>query len=58
MSELDSFDLQRIVTAQDPVFSDVIEELQSGRKRTHWMWFVFPQVTCLSSSHTFPTICH
>ncbi len=41
MSELDSFDLQRFVTAQDPVFSDVIEELQSGRKRTHWMWFVF-----------------
>lgn len=52
MSELDSFDLQRFVTAQDPVFTEVLAELRSGRKRTHWMWFVFPQVTGLGFSPT------
>ena len=40
----DPHDFQRFVEAQNPVIEDVKEELRSGRKRTHWMWFVFPQM--------------
>jgi uncharacterized protein (DUF1810 family) len=43
-------DLARFVEAQDPVWRDVLAELGAGRKRTHWMWFVFPQVAGLGSS--------
>ena len=46
----DPYDLQRFVEAQDPVIDDVREELRSGRKRTHWMWFVFPQMEGLGES--------
>jgi len=46
----DPHDLERFVTAQDPVFDAVRRELAAGRKRTHWMWFVFPQVDGLGSS--------
>lgn len=46
----DPFDLQRFVDAQLPVMARVDEELRGGRKRTHWMWFVFPQLTGLGSS--------
>jgi uncharacterized protein (DUF1810 family) len=42
--------LHRFVEAQDPVWYLVIEELASGRKRSHWMWFVFPQLRGLGSS--------
>jgi uncharacterized protein (DUF1810 family) len=38
------------VTAQAPVFASALEELKKGRKRTHWMWFVFPQLRGLGSS--------
>jgi uncharacterized protein (DUF1810 family) len=48
----DPHDLQRFVEAQDPVIEQVKDELRSGRKRTHWMWFVFPQVAGLGSSQT------
>ncbi|AXG08502.1 DUF1810 domain-containing protein [Haloplanus rubicundus] len=44
------YDLQRFVEAQDPVIKDVKKELRSGRKRTHWMWFVFPQMEGLGRS--------
>ena len=44
------FDLQRFVDAQDPVYASVLEELGAGRKRGHWMWFVFPQVEGLGGS--------
>ncbi|MDR9752603.1 DUF1810 domain-containing protein [Pseudomonas sp. SZMC_28357] len=47
---LDSFNLQRFVLAQDPVFDAVQEELQAGQKRRHWMWFIFPQIAGLGSS--------
>ncbi len=40
---IDSFDLQRFVDAQDPVYQEVLAELRAGRKVTHWMWFIFPQ---------------
>jgi uncharacterized protein (DUF1810 family) len=46
----DSFDLQRFVDAQAPVYSRVVEELRRGRKQSHWMWFVFPQIAGLGHS--------
>ncbi|MDX3924638.1 MAG: DUF1810 domain-containing protein [Shinella sp.] len=46
----DSFNLDRFVEAQDPVYAQVMRELGAGRKRTHWMWFVFPQIAGLGSS--------
>lgn len=45
-----SFDLQRFVDAQDGVLDAVQAELRTGRKRSHWMWFVFPQLAGLGSS--------
>ena len=47
---IDRFDLERFVTAQAPVIDAVVRELEAGRKRTHWMWFVFPQVRGLGHS--------
>jgi len=44
--------LQRFVDAQRPVMDDVRAELAAGRKRTHWMWFVFPQLRGLGRSET------
>jgi uncharacterized protein (DUF1810 family) len=46
----DPYGLQRFVEAQDPVIDEIKKELRSGRKRTHWMWFVFPQMEGLGSS--------
>ncbi|MBR0857224.1 DUF1810 domain-containing protein [Bradyrhizobium liaoningense] len=46
----DPFDLERFVRAQDPVYRDVRGELSQGRKQSHWMWFVFPQVAGLGFS--------
>ena len=48
----DPYDLDRFVQAQQPVFARVREELQEGRKRSHWMWFVFPQLRGLGHSAT------
>ena len=48
----DPFDLQRFVDAQEPIYGTVIEELTAGRKRSHWMWFIFPQLRGLGSSPT------
>ncbi len=45
-----TFDLERFVAAQDPVFEDVIAELANGTKTSHWMWFVFPQLAGLGTS--------
>ncbi len=47
---LDPFDLGRFVSAQDGVYAAVLEELRGGQKRTHWMWFIFPQLRGLSRS--------
>src|SRR6187402_3110421 len=46
----DRFHLQRFVDAQQPVYTAVLAELRAGRKRSHWMWFVFPQLTGLGHS--------
>ena len=52
MSEPDPFDLQRFVEAQDAggAHETALAELRAGRKRTHWMWFVLPQLAGLGSS--------
>jgi uncharacterized protein (DUF1810 family) len=51
MSEVDDrFDLQRFVTAQNPVYEEVCAELRDGRKQGHWMWFIFPQLRGLGHS--------
>ena len=44
------FDLDRFLAAQDGVIDTVLAELRAARKRTHWMWFVFPQLRGLGSS--------
>lgn len=46
----DRFDVQRFVDAQDPVYGQVCAELHAGRKTSHWMWFVFPQIAGLGQS--------
>jgi uncharacterized protein (DUF1810 family) len=48
----DPYNLQRFVDAQEPVFDQVLDQLREGRKRTHWMWFVFPQISGLGHSET------
>lgn len=48
----DPFDLQRFVDAQNPVYERVVSELTAGRKRSHWMWFIFPQIQGLGFSFT------
>ena len=48
----DSFALSRFVQAQEDVYDHVFAELQSGKKRTHWMWFIFPQFDGLGYSST------
>ena len=49
-SASDPFDLRRFVSAQAAVYRTAVDELRDGRKRGHWMWFVFPQLRGLGSS--------
>jgi uncharacterized protein (DUF1810 family) len=51
-SASDPFDLQRFVDAQARAYPEVLEELRAGRKRSHWIWFIFPQIAGLGSSPT------
>jgi uncharacterized protein (DUF1810 family) len=46
----DPFELARFVKAQRGNYEQALQELTAGRKRSHWMWFVFPQITGLGSS--------
>lgn len=46
----DPFELSRFVTAQESVFEVALQELRSGSKESHWMWFIFPQLAGLGSS--------
>ena len=46
----DPFNLERFVSAQAHVYARVLSELRAGEKRSHWMWFVFPQIRGLGSS--------
>jgi uncharacterized protein (DUF1810 family) len=44
------FNLDRFVEAQDPIYNRVLSELRRGQKRSHWMWFIFPQIKGLGHS--------
>ncbi|WP_275788129.1 DUF1810 domain-containing protein [Pararhizobium gei] len=48
----DPFNLQRFVDAQEAIYDIVLAELMDGHKRSHWMWFIFPQIAGLGSSPT------
>lgn len=49
-NRIDPFGLNRFVEAQEPNYAEALSELRSGRKRSHWMWYVFPQLAGLGSS--------
>nr|WP_284739569.1 DUF1810 domain-containing protein [Rhizobium sp. CG5] len=51
----EAFDLQRFVDAQRPVYAAVLAELRRGKKASHWMWFIFPQIQGLGGSPTART---
>lgn len=46
----DQYDLQRFVDAQAPIYDQALAELRAGRKQSHWMWYVFPQISGLGES--------
>lgn len=46
----DEYDLERFVRAQEGVYPRALAELRAGQKRSHWMWFVFPQIAGLGQS--------
>lgn len=48
----DRFDLNRFVQAQEEVYAQALAEIKLGRKRSHWMWFIFPQIDGLGYSST------
>ena len=48
----DPFQLQRFLTAQEPVYDRALAELRAGQKRSHWMWYIFPQCHGLGFSAT------
>jgi uncharacterized protein (DUF1810 family) len=48
----DRFDLNRFVQAQEQVYPQALSEIKRGHKRSHWMWFIFPQIDGLGSSST------
>jgi uncharacterized protein (DUF1810 family) len=45
-----TYDLQRFVTAQEAIYTTVLHELRGGEKRSHWMWYIFPQIGGLGHS--------
>ncbi len=46
----DVFNLQRFLDAQERVYDTVLQELRAGRKASHWIWFIFPQIAGLGHS--------
>lgn len=52
MNHDDPFDLSRFLEAQEPVYERALAELRHGQKRSHWMWFIFPQIDGLGFSAT------
>jgi len=48
----DTVDLSRFRTAQESIYDNVLAELRNGQKRTHWMWYIFPQIDGLGHSAT------
>lgn len=52
MNSDDPFSLERFASAQEGLYESVCRELKQGRKRSHWMWFIFPQLDGLGRSST------
>ncbi|HYW49545.1 MAG TPA: DUF1810 domain-containing protein [Gemmatimonadaceae bacterium] len=52
----DPFNLQRFVDAQASNYAEALAELNAGRKETHWMWYVFPQIAGLGGGGGFATL--
>ena len=52
MASKTPFDLERFVSAQAPVYATALAEVRAGRKRTHWIWYIFPQIAGLGHSST------
>ena len=52
MSDDDPYQLSRFVAAQREIYDVALSEIRGGRKRSHWMWFIFPQIDGLGSSPT------
>jgi uncharacterized protein (DUF1810 family) len=50
MAETDTYNLDRFVAAQASIYDEVVTELRNGRKTSHWMWFIFPQIKGLGQS--------
>ena len=48
----DPFDLKRFIRAQERDYSQALSEIRQGQKRSHWMWYVFPQIDGLAMSST------
>ncbi len=48
----DAYNLHRFLEAQEPIYDTVLDELRAGRKSSHWIWFIFPQITGLGRSGT------
>jgi uncharacterized protein (DUF1810 family) len=48
----DPYDLSRFIEAQEPIYATALRELEHGRKQSHWMWFIFPQIAGLGHSPT------
>ena len=51
MNQADKYNLHRFIEAQDVVYPIVLKELVEGRKRSHWMWYIFPQLKGLGYSY-------
>ncbi len=47
----DIYQLQRFLDAQEDIYPNVVRELKQGRKESHWIWYIFPQVKGLGKSH-------
>lgn len=52
MAKTQTYDLERFVTAQNEIYAAALSELKRGRKESHWIWYIFPQLTGLGSSAT------
>jgi uncharacterized protein (DUF1810 family) len=52
MADNDPYSLSRFINAQETIYESVLAELRSGQKRSHWMWFIFPQIEGLGHSPT------
>ena len=52
MSSSDRYELQRFIDAQQEIYDQVLSELRLGRKQSHWIWYIFPQIQGLGSSPT------